>query len=121
MCWRRVRTFSRRPELARFDCFTGMPSPKFVTNSTRSMRVGHGGGAVDEVQTIESFLVSAEVAAQLVGVSRAQWFRMHSAGKSPLPVKIGRRRLWSRDELRRWCEAACPARDKWNAIKGNAR
>jgi len=56
-------------------------------------------------------------AAALCGLSRSGWRKAHSAGRVPLPVRIGRACRWRADELRRWCDAGCPNRDTWAAMK----
>jgi predicted DNA-binding transcriptional regulator AlpA len=62
-------------------------------------------------------LVSAAEAARLCGVCRAHWLRMHSAGRVPAPVRLGRRTLWAAEELADWIAAGCPGRDVWETLK----
>ena len=65
----------------------------------------------------ESLLVSADEGARLVGVGRTHFWAMHSSGRlGPLPVKLGRRTLWRRDELEAWVKRGCPGRVKWLAM-----
>ena len=66
-------------------------------------------------------LLDARAAAKLCGVSRSHFLAMHSAGKVPLPVRLGRRCLWRVAELAAWIEARCPARDRWENVKKGAR
>jgi len=68
--------------------------------------------------TRESILLSAPEAAALCGVGRSLWYSLHSSGRIPLPVRLGRRTLWRKDELRDWTNAGCPNRDKWHWQKG---
>jgi predicted DNA-binding transcriptional regulator AlpA len=63
-------------------------------------------------------LVDAREAARLCGVSRATWWALHSSGRVPLPVRLGRRTLWAAMELTAWTESGCPPRDRWQAMKG---
>jgi predicted DNA-binding transcriptional regulator AlpA len=65
--------------------------------------------------------MAAPEAAAFCGVSEATWWRQHAAAKVPKPVKIGRRTLWDRDELRDWLAAGCPDRRTWEARKGHRR
>jgi predicted DNA-binding transcriptional regulator AlpA len=65
--------------------------------------------------------MAAPEAAAFCGVSEATWWRQHSAGKVPAPVKIGRRTLWDRDELRAWLAAGCPDRKTWQARSAHRR
>ncbi len=57
-------------------------------------------------------------AARVLGVSRATFFKMHSAGKLPLPVYLTSRcPRWSRAELVAWLEAGAPDRLTWQRLK----
>ena len=75
---------------------------------------------MSEGQTmVEALLLSALQAATLCGVSRATWWGWNAAGQIPLPaLRRGRVVRWNRTELERWIAAGCPARDRWQAIKG---
>ena len=67
-----------------------------------------------QTNTPTQLLLSATQAARALGISRTTLYGLHSSGRlGPLPVKLGRRTLWSVDELKRWVEAGCPPRDKW--------
>ncbi len=72
----------------------------------------------DTAKTPAPLLVDACTASKLCGVSRAMWWTLHSSGRCPLPVHLGRRTLWRAGELADWTAAGCPARDKWENIKG---
>jgi predicted DNA-binding transcriptional regulator AlpA len=64
--------------------------------------------------TIESLLLSAEDSAEMLGIGRTLFYAMHSSGRlGPIPIKLGRRTLWNRQELRDWVKAGCPARKLW--------
>ena len=67
--------------------------------------------------SLEPLLVSAEDAARLCGVARSTWLAMHSAGKIPLPRSLGRRRLWSLEELREWVRCGTPSREAWETMR----
>lgn len=62
-------------------------------------------------------LLSAEQAAGLCGLSRSGWYKLCSAGRTPAPVRLGRRTLWRTAELRAWIAAGCPTRHKWEAMQ----
>ncbi|MGA2093103.1 MAG: helix-turn-helix domain-containing protein [Sedimentisphaerales bacterium] len=68
--------------------------------------------------TTSKILLSADDAAAALSVSRAHLYSMHAAGQIPQPVRIGKRTLWSADELRAWALAGGPSREKWQQIKG---
>ncbi|HWL93841.1 MAG TPA: hypothetical protein VNT79_09925 [Phycisphaerae bacterium] len=65
---------------------------------------------------IEPLAVDAATAARLCGVGRSKWYSMHSAGQTPLPVRVGGGcPRWIVSELKSWLAAGCPARDTWQA------
>ncbi len=56
--------------------------------------------------------------AALLGISRAQLWKLHSAGKLPLPVRLGAKApRWVADELRDWLAAGAPDRQTWQRMK----
>ncbi len=62
-------------------------------------------------------LICEREAARLCGISRTAWRTYVDAGKTPAPIRLGRRILWLRDEIIAWCKAGCPIREKWNIMK----
>ena len=63
-------------------------------------------------------LLDAAAAATALGVSRSQFWRLHSAGRLPMPVRLGQRcPRWRADELRAWTAAGCPDRETWESTK----
>lgn len=65
--------------------------------------------------------VDAPRAAELAGVSRALWWRLHAAGRVPAPVRIGPRTLWVVATLERWFALGCPDRAAFEARSGQER
>jgi predicted DNA-binding transcriptional regulator AlpA len=66
----------------------------------------------------ERLALPAKDAAALVGVSRAQWWKLHASGKIPLPVYLGTKApRWRVDELRAWLAAGAPDRQTWQRIR----
>lgn len=61
----------------------------------------------------EPLLVAAPLAAHLCGLSERTWRKLDATGEVPGALRVGRRRLWSLDELRRWVSAGCPDRERW--------
>jgi predicted DNA-binding transcriptional regulator AlpA len=70
---------------------------------------------------VEALLIPDTVAARLAGVSRATWWRLHAAAKTPAAVKLGRCRRWNRAEIVGWIEAGCPDRRTWEAMQSQNR
>jgi predicted DNA-binding transcriptional regulator AlpA len=73
------------------------------------------------VETPEKLLLSAVETAALLNISRTSLYALHSSGRLPLPVHLLRRTLWNFEELKAWTAAGCPARQKWEALKGISR
>jgi predicted DNA-binding transcriptional regulator AlpA len=69
---------------------------------------------------IEPLQIGARDAARLAGVSEPTWWRLHSAGKVPLPNRLGGRTLWRVEELKSWISAGCPPRAAWAALRASA-
>lgn len=67
---------------------------------------------------IAPLLLGAKQAAALCGVSPASWWTYLAAGRIPLPIKIGGRTLWRREELEKWIAADCPPRVRWETMRG---
>jgi len=66
---------------------------------------------------VESLLLSAEDSAEMLGIGRTLFYAMHSSGRlGPMPLKLGRRTLWNREELESWVRAKCPAREDWQKL-----
>ena len=62
--------------------------------------------------------LSAGDAAELLGISRAQFWKLHSSGRLPLPVRLGTKApRWRYDELQAWLNAGCPDRLTWQRTK----
>jgi len=63
-------------------------------------------------------LLSAEETAALLGIGERFLWGMHDTGElGPLPISLGRRKLWSRFELEDWVKARCPRRETWITMK----
>jgi predicted DNA-binding transcriptional regulator AlpA len=71
---------------------------------------------------VQKLALPAKDAAALVGISRAQWWKLHAAGKLPLPVYLGTKApRWRADELRDWLAAGAPDRQTWQRLWGAQR
>jgi excisionase family DNA binding protein len=59
-------------------------------------------------------IVDAAEAAELIGIARSTFWKLHSSGRTPAPLRLGGRVVrWRRDELAAWVAAGCPPREKW--------
>ena len=70
---------------------------------------------------VPRFLLRRREAASACGVSAASWDRLVSAGKTPAPIRLGKRLVWRVAELAAWVEAGCPPRAEWDALKRTQR
>jgi len=66
---------------------------------------------------VNSLLLSVKDVAKLLGISPRQLYRLHSAGKIPLPIRTLGRPLWNRKELESWIDAGCVNREMWQNMK----
>ena len=70
----------------------------------------------------ERLAVPAKDAAALVGVSRAQWWKLFAAGKTPAPIYLGAKApRWLVAELRDWLAAGVPDLQTWQRMRGAKR
>jgi predicted DNA-binding transcriptional regulator AlpA len=81
------------------------------------------GGEVEQpgrsTEAQEVLAVAPSVAARMLGISRAQLWKLHSAGKLPSPIYLSRKApRWRMEELRAWVRAGCPERTTWQKMKG---
>lgn len=62
-------------------------------------------------------LLTPREAATVCGFSLRTWWRLDSAGKIPAAVRFGRSKRWPAEVLRRWIEAGCPDRQRWETMQ----
>jgi excisionase family DNA binding protein len=62
-------------------------------------------------------LISIKKAANRCGISRSTFYELISSGKTPLPIKLGKRVLFDIQELDEWIENKCPPRSKWDIMR----
>jgi predicted DNA-binding transcriptional regulator AlpA len=55
--------------------------------------------------------------AALLGVSVRHVERLDCAGKLPRPLRLGRAKRWSVNEIKSWLAVDCPEREPWQALK----
>jgi predicted DNA-binding transcriptional regulator AlpA len=68
--------------------------------------------------TPDRLALTAKDAAAILGISRAQLWKLHASGKIPLPVYLGTKApRWRADELREWLEAGAPDRQTWQKMR----
>lgn len=64
------------------------------------------------------YLISAKTAAKICGVGRTAWLSHVNLGKTPAPIRLGRKVFWYIREIEAWCKHGCPCREKWDELKG---
>jgi predicted DNA-binding transcriptional regulator AlpA len=63
---------------------------------------------------VAPLLLDAKAVAGLLSVGIRMIYSMRSSGElGPIPIRLGRRRLWRYDELAAWVRAGCPSRGAW--------
>ncbi len=68
--------------------------------------------------TVTALALSAKDAAIVLGISRAQLWKLHASGRLPLPVYLGAKSpRWRADELREWLAAGAPDRQTWQRMR----
>jgi predicted DNA-binding transcriptional regulator AlpA len=75
----------------------------------------------DTLPDLARLAVDAAGVARLLSVSERHTWAMHASGRLPLPCRVGRRLLWPVDELRAWCLAGMPPRERWQAMRESVR
>lgn len=76
----------------------------------------------DNHDNLNVLLLSAKEAAKLLDIGERFFWSIHSSGElGPLPIRLGKRTLWSRFELTEWVRHRCPRREEWIATKGEER
>lgn len=93
----------------------------FAAEEKRRVEAARTSGGKGERQENTEILVTVDDAAAMCKVSRAAFYRMCAAGKTPAKVKLGRSTRWRRQELLDWIKAGCPSREKWEAISGKQK
>jgi predicted DNA-binding transcriptional regulator AlpA len=68
-------------------------------------------------QMSEPLLLDAKQTSALLGIGRTHLYALHSSGRLPLPLRLGRRTLWRAEELKNWVLAGCPSRQKWLSMQ----
>ena len=58
----------------------------------------------------------------MCGISRAQWFKLYSSGRTPLAIRLGTRRpVYLIEELESWLKAGAPDRQTWLKMQEGAQ
>jgi hypothetical protein len=71
--------------------------------------------------TLPPLLLDGPTAAALCGVSPRTWAALKASEKTPACIRLNARTLWNRRELIAWCDAGCPDREAWKAIREQER
>jgi predicted DNA-binding transcriptional regulator AlpA len=72
---------------------------------------------LDELQPL---LLNSVQFGRLLSVSKDTIKRMDASGKIPAPIRFSKGTVrWRYKELQAWCDAGCPNRKRWEAIRCN--
>ena len=73
---------------------------------------------ITDLNATRAELLTAAGVGTLLGISRAQAWKLHSSGKLPLPLYLGSKTpRWRVEELRAWIAAGAPCRQRWEQMK----
>lgn len=65
-------------------------------------------------------LLTAEETANLLGISVRHLYQLHSSGRLPRPVRLGRSVRWRSGELKAWVAAGTPDRARWQTLQATS-
>ena len=68
--------------------------------------------------SLDRLALPAAAVAKLLNISERHLWALHSSGRIPRPIRLGRACRWSADELRAWLAAGAPGRDEWEQQRG---
>lgn len=66
----------------------------------------------------QKLMTTADMCATLQ-VHRVTLCRMLKSGRVLEGSRFGRQRRWNPDEVKRWIDAGCPTREKWEQMKAS--
>ena len=66
----------------------------------------------------EALLLTPEQLADLLGTCRQTVYRLDSAGKLPMPLRLIRGPRWRKAEIVAWLNASAPPRCRWRWPEG---
>ena len=70
----------------------------------------------DAVQTL---LVGEKQAFEMLGIRQTLFREMAASGRfGPMPIKLGRRKLWRKSDIEKWVQLGCPARQQFLELIG---
>jgi predicted DNA-binding transcriptional regulator AlpA len=80
-----------------------------------------GMGRVASGAESEPLALAAADVARLLNISERHLWALHSSGRLPRPLRLGRAVRWVADELRQWLAAGAPERARWETMRKTAR
>ena len=70
----------------------------------------------------QPILLTAQQAAEFLGVSVRFVYKLMNSGRMPRPIRLGRALRFRREELNAWVSAGAPPRHEWEARRqGDAK
>ena len=74
------------------------------------------------IRPVDSLTVDNAGAAKLLGISESHLYALkRTARLGPAPIRLGRCCRYRVSELVEWVNAGCPARARWQAMRGGVR
>ena len=75
----------------------------------------------DHADSTDCLALPAVAVAKLLNISERHLWALHSSGRIPRPIRLGRACRWNVNELRAWLAAGAPSRTDWEAAKEGRR
>jgi excisionase family DNA binding protein len=63
-------------------------------------------------------LLGVKEVCSALGLGRTAIYGLINSGRLPMPLKLGGKVCWRRDEILRWIAADCPPRKRWLTMRG---
>ena len=88
------------------------------SNAPEQRNRQHIDRATTDQPAVEPILLDVKGVASLLGLGKNTVIRHNDTGQlGPMSIKLGRRRLWRKDEILQWVEADCPPRKRWQSMR----
>jgi excisionase family DNA binding protein len=73
-----------------------------------------------EAVKTEPLLLTLEQTGELLGIPRRTLYTLMNCGRLPRSFRLGKRRLFRRDDLTRWVELGMPPLEKFEVLRRGA-
>ena len=78
---------------------------------------GRTNSSISEEKSNTCLLWGVKEVCSALGLGRTAIYNLLNTGRLPLPIKLGGKVCWKKDEIIRWIAADCPPRKQWLAMR----